>query len=68
MPRLASIRSSRPRFGSIDIAKVDLEEAYDRLIWCDDHAGLPKAARSQRCRERGGAPRGRFGGSGSCQD
>jgi hypothetical protein len=30
---------------TIEIAKVDLEQAYDRLVWCDDQAGLPDAAR-----------------------
>ena len=29
----------------VDIAKVNLEEAYDRLVWCDDQKDLPKAAR-----------------------
>ena len=29
----------------VDIAKVNLEEAYDRLVWCDDQPGLPAAAR-----------------------
>ncbi|HEX8413639.1 MAG TPA: hypothetical protein VF637_07100, partial [Sphingomicrobium sp.] len=36
----------KPVFGvPIDIAKVDLEQAYDRLVWCDGQAGLPKGAR-----------------------
>lgn len=29
----------------VDIAKVNLEEAYDRLVWCDDQPGLPETAR-----------------------
>lgn len=29
----------------VDIAKVNLEDAYDRLVWCDDQPGLPAAAR-----------------------
>ncbi len=29
----------------VDIAKVNLEEAYNRLVWCDDQKNLPKAAR-----------------------
>ena len=31
---------------TIDITKVNLEQAYDRLVWCDDQAWLPKDARS----------------------
>lgn len=30
---------------TIDIVKVDLEQAYDRLTWCDDQPALPEAAR-----------------------
>jgi hypothetical protein len=30
---------------TIDIAKVNLEQAYDRLVWCDDQPGLPEPAR-----------------------
>ncbi len=29
---------------TVDIVKVDLEQAYDRLVWCDYQDGLPKAA------------------------
>jgi hypothetical protein len=30
---------------TIDVAQVNLEQAYDRLVWCDDAAGLPANAR-----------------------
>ncbi|MDR6150295.1 hypothetical protein QE358_002173 [Sphingomonas sp. SORGH_AS742] len=46
----------------VDIAKVNLEEAYDRLVWCDVQPGLPKAARPNWKAGRRGRIQTRFVG------
>jgi hypothetical protein len=46
----------------VDIAKVNLEEAYDRLVWCDDQKDLPEAARPNWKAGRRGRTQTRFVG------
>ncbi|MEH3041333.1 MAG: hypothetical protein PGN21_14875 [Sphingomonas paucimobilis] len=46
----------------VDIAKVNLEEAYDRLVWCDDQKDLPEAARPNWKAGRRGRIQTRFVG------